>query len=157
MKATLIIAPFIFIFCGFALIGSALAQPAEAPLDAGAPAAAPTATPQPVVEKAPTDLLGEVIQGARGGHWRMVGAAALSLLMFGFNWARKNVGWMKKKLAGDRAGAISLLVMALAGGLLLTLRSDAPLDFKTLTTALWTAAEAAGVFTLVKKIWKPAD
>jgi hypothetical protein len=85
----------------------------------------------------------------------MAAALLLSLLMFGWNYARKEVAWLKERLAGDRAGAISLLALAVAGGLLTALSAEAPLDVTMLVGSLWTAVEAAGIFLLLKKIWKP--
>lgn len=113
------------------------------------------ATAEPATAGEALDSLGELVQAVRSGHWRMVAGLSLSLLMFGFNWARKNVKWLKGKLAGDRAGALSLIALAVAGGLLTSLASDAPLDFKLIAGALWTAVEAAGIFLLIKKVFKP--
>jgi hypothetical protein len=181
MKATLSILILFVVMAGFGLVGTAIAQPDPvtsenvtdapkpetptdvAPKDAGAPGAsegAPeTPKPDPVseAESNPAGMLFDLVSAVRSGQWRMAAALALSLLMFGWNWTRKNVSWFKERLAGDRAGAISVLVLALAGGLVTSLVADAPLDFKLVAAGLWTAAEAVGIFVLLKKIWKPAE
>jgi hypothetical protein len=106
----------------------------------------------------PVGALTQLVEAVRTGQWRMAAAVALSLLMFGWNWLRKT-DWLKSKidLSKDRAGAISVLALAVAGGLLTSLAADAPLDYKMVLGGLWTAVEAAGLFVLIKKIWKPAD
>jgi len=105
----------------------------------------------------PMDMLATVVSAVRSGHWRMAAAAILGLLMFGFNWARKNIGWLKSRLDGDRAGAISLIAIALAGGFVAALTSGAPLDVAMLVGSLWTAVDAAGIFLLNKKVISPSD
>jgi len=150
--------------------GGALALPgADAapnhPADAAAlgaesperPALAPTAAADAAVARAASDpigVVGELIKTARTGHIRMAAALALSLLMFAWNWARKNIGWLKKRMSGDRAGAISLIGLAVAGGVLSALVVDSPLDVKLVVGSVWTAVDAAGLFLLVKRIFK---
>lgn len=126
-------------------------EPSASPASPGEPDTAAPSDPS----DDPVGTLGKLVDAIRSGHWRMAAALFLSLLMFGWNYARKEVGWLKKRLAGDRAGAISLLALAVAGGLLTALSAEAPLDAKMLIGSLWTAVEAAGLFLLLKKIWKP--
>lgn len=127
--------------------------------DAGsAPAATEELKADPTVgPDVDVSTITKIVKDAKDGNWRAVAVGILSLFMFLWNWARKNVGFLKKKLAGDRAGAISLLVLAMVGGLLSTLASDVHLDAKTIIAGLWVAAEAAGVFLIVKKIFRPSD
>lgn len=87
----------------------------------------------------------------------MAAALALSLIMIGWNKARKESRWLKGKLAGDRAGALSLIALAIAGGLVTGLISSSELDWKLLLGSVWTAVDAAGIFLLIKKVWKPSD
>jgi hypothetical protein len=112
---------------------------------------------QPAAADDPLGTFAKMVAGVRSGKWRVAAALCLSLVMLGFNWLRKNVKWMKTRLAGDRAGAISLLALAVGGGLLTALSGSAPLDATMIAGAVWTAVEAAGFFLLVKKIWRPSD
>lgn len=105
----------------------------------------------------PVDTATQIVNDMRSGDWRHAIAGMLTLLMFIWNWARKNVSWLSGKLAGDRAGALSVLVIAVVGSLAMTLGGDAPLDYKTLLAGLWTAVESAGIFTLLKRIFMPPD
>lgn len=113
--------------------------------------------PVPPGEADPVGALTKLVQAIRNGQWRMAAAAFLSLLMFGWNYARKNQSWLKERVAGDRAGAISLIALAVAGGLLTALAAEATLDYKLVLGTVWTAVEAAGIFTLLKKIWSPKN
>ena len=138
----------------------AAAEPVPVAVDAGPPATnaeekAPAQPPETASEA--LGVFMELVEAIRGGHWRMAAAFTLSLLMFCFNYARKNWTWLKDRLAGDRAGAISLIALALAGGFLTALFSDAPFDLTQVLGALWTAVEAAGIFVLLKKIIKPSE
>lgn len=124
-----------------------------------AEAGAGSKDPGPVeaAEGDPLGSLGKLLEAIRSGHWRMAAALFLSLLMLGWNRARKEVGWLKERMSGDRAGAISVLAIAVVGGLITALASSSPLDYKLLLGSVWTAVDAAGIFLLVKRIWKPKD
>lgn len=105
----------------------------------------------------PVGTVTEIVRDMRSGDWRHAIAGLLTLLMFGWNWARKNVSWLKEKIAGDRAGAISVVAIAVGGSLIMTLSGEDPLSYKTLLAGLWTAVESAGIFTLLTRIISPPD
>jgi hypothetical protein len=141
----------------------AVELPTEAPATEAleeAPADEPSKADELITKASaePVTVALELYKAAKGGNWRYASALMLVLLMFGWNKARKSE-WLKEKvdLSGDRAGAISVLALGLAGGVLTALVADAPLDFALFAGAIWTAVSGAGVFLVVKKIIFPGD
>lgn len=108
-------------------------------------------------EKSAAEMFTGTIKDIRSGNYRHGAGMILMLLMTGWNHLRKTNKRLKKKLSGDRAGAISLLVLALLGGLTAALTSTGELGFGMLAESFWTAVEAGGVFLLIRKIISPKE
>lgn len=132
-------------------------QPAAVGAQPAAPSSAPDSAPDSAADGDPVETGNAMIQAIKGGDWRHAVALFFTLLMMVWNWARKNVGWLKKRLAGDRAGAISVLVWAVVGGLVVALSDPGELGFALIAGSIWTAVEAIGFFVIAKKIFKPAE
>jgi hypothetical protein len=126
--------------------------------DAGVAAEATEAAVEAVKLPAPvpdsseiSGLLTDLVKNVQDGNWRMAVSAALFLLMFGLRLLKLPF------LQGDRGGAISVMVLALAGAFATALASGAPITLSLVGGAVGVAFTAVGGFTWVKRVWKPKD
>jgi hypothetical protein len=148
MRATLSILTILAVLSGGLLLGSAFAADGGPAVTAGGPT-----SPVVSAEADPLGTVGEIVKAARGGQWRLVAALALGLAMFGLGKVRGRVKWF----AGDRGGAVLVLLLALGGGFASALATSAPLDWRLVSGALSIGLTAAGGFNVLKKIAFPKD
>lgn len=100
-----------------------------------------------------SDVLPKIVDAATSGNWRLVAALALVIAMAVLGKLRSKIPF----LAGDRGGAILVMVLALGGGLSTALMSDVPINANLFLGVVGTAFTAVGGFTWVKRLLKPAD
>lgn len=137
--------------------GNTIQSPA---LPSPAPDAGPEATvvvvpvPMPVqaVEQDPLGSAGNLVTAIRQGNWRLAAAFFLALIMFALGKVRHQVKWF----AGDRGGAILVMVLSLAGALSTSLAAGMPVDWKMFAAAIGIAWSAVGGYTWVRKMLWPA-
>lgn len=100
-----------------------------------------------------SDVLIDLVRAIRDGDARLVAAAAISLIMIGLAEHRSKIAWFR----GDRGGAILVMLLALGGGLVTSLGSGAPVDYKLFLTALEVALVSVGGYTWVRRVVRPGD
>ncbi len=128
----------------------AQAQEAEAPapaLDAGTPPGAPGA-PQAGETDEPLDVLGQIVQAARSGNWRLVASGALVLVMFCLRRFRDRVTWF----GTSRGGATLAMGLALAGAFASALATSAPIDWRLVTGAIGVAFTGVGGYHWFRRV-----
>lgn len=134
------------------LAAPAMAQMAEAPVDAGVfdagPAEPGTDPGFSLDPDEPIDALGKVVESARTGNWRLVAAGALVLVMFALRRARDHVKWF----AGDRGGAVLVGLLGLAGAFSAALATAAPIGWDLALGALGVTFTAVGGWTWCKRL-----
>ncbi len=107
----------------------------------------------PFLLSASGDPLIDLVMALREGDARLIAAAALSLLMAAAATARDKIAWLR----GDRGGAVLVMVLSFLGGLVTSLGSGAPVDFKMFLTALEIGLAAVGGYTWVRRLIWPKD
>lgn len=137
---------------------AAVAAPADVAADPVPPTAAtmpplPATQPNAMLSSDPGGLAWTLVTAAKSGNWRLASAAALALLMLGLGYTPVR----KKYFAGDRWGAVLVLLLGLGGGVVTALLSSAPITASLFLGSLGVAFTAAGGFIVVKRIIWPAD
>lgn len=125
-------------------------------IDAGAKMSPATTTPAVVVapDANPLGFLESLFNAAKAGNWRLLSALALVGLVYVIRkFGQKALPW----LGTDRGGAVSALVVGVAGSLSLALMSSAPINAAMIVNGLGLGVMAAGGFVVVKRILFPSD
>jgi hypothetical protein len=123
--------------------------PADETIEVGA-----TDTPAPPdIEGDPIGSIEAFVDAVKAGNWKMVGSLALALIMLVLGRVRDKVKWF----AGDRGGAVLVMVLGLLGGFSAALAAGADLDWRLalgVVGVVWTGV--GGVTWLKRLIW-PKD
>jgi len=133
---------------GAAHVGLVPTSSADAPSGiATSPAVAPVVLPSD-----PGGLAWLLVTAAKDGNWRIAAAAVLSLLMLGLSYTPVR----SKLFKGDRGGAILVLLLAVAGGVVTALVASVPISGALLLGSIGVAFTAAGGYQIIKRIIWPA-
>lgn len=113
--------------------------------------ALPQDMPSPIADSE-GDLIGTIITSIQSGNYRLLVAAVLSLLML---LAKRFKVRELSIFAGDRGGAILVMLMALAGAFATILATPVQLSLNTILSAVSIAFTAVGGFTWIKRVISP--
>lgn len=145
----------LLIACTLLALGAQMvsAQPAEA---GPTTATTPTDTAQPAPPDIEGDPIGSIqrfVDAIKAGNWKLVGSLALALIMLVLTRVRSKITWF----AGDRGGAVLVMLLGLLGGFAAALQAGSAFDWRLvlgIVVAVWTAV--GGVQWVKRVIW-PKD
>lgn len=111
-----------------------------------------------------TALVITLLEKVMSGDWAAVASAAIALVVYVSRLKKSplqkiflKLSFGKWDIKSDRGGALLVLLLGLAGGLVTTLTAGAPISVALLVTCLKESVMAAGGYVLVKKIFFPTD
>lgn len=134
----------ILLVLGVSLLSLAWATP-DGGLDAGRADAG-------IVDRADSDPVGVglgVIQDAKRGNWKLAVAGILSLLMFALKQLREHT----KVFAGQRGGAILVMLLGLGGWFATTLAAGVDLSWSVVLAGIGIVWTAVGGFHWVRDLF----
>lgn len=149
----------LLILCTLLALGAqvAAAQPEDG---TAVPEATATDAPSDSQPAAPPDIEGDPIGSIeqfvlaiKSGNWKMVGSLALALVMLVLVKLRDRIKWF----AGDRGGAVLVMVLGLLGGFAAALHAGATVDWKLVLGIVGTVWTAVGGVQWVKRLIWPQD
>jgi hypothetical protein len=106
----------------------------------------------------PNVLANNILTALSGHNYLLVASLSLVAAVYGARWlAPKLHNKLGDFVNSDRGGAVTSLVLSVAGGVATTLKAGQPVSFALVSKMLLVAATGSGLFNLSKRISKPSD